>query len=124
MSKDFETPITPAIACDLIAIETENLNQHLMTVKQLFALVQEVRDLPDGYALRLPNDTDTILQTARFIAHERQCCSFLSFALEVNAEIGPLWLNLTTGRAGAKQFLKAELGLHLDETPAQAAGLR
>ncbi len=123
MLKKFETPITPAIACDLSASEAEHRDQSIMTAKQLFALVQEVRELPDGYALRLPNDTDTFLQTARFIAHERQCCPFLSFSLELNAEIGPLWLHLT-GRAGAKPFSQAELGLLLDETTAQAAGLR
>ncbi len=33
MSKEFETPVTPAIACDLSAIETEDLNQHMLTVK-------------------------------------------------------------------------------------------
>ena len=64
MLKKFETPITPAIACDLSASEAEHINQDIMTAKQLFALVQEVRELPDGYALRLPNDTDTFLQTA------------------------------------------------------------
>ena len=123
MSKKFETPITPAIACDLSASKAEHINQDIMMAKQLFALVQEVRELPDGYALRLPNDTDTFLQTARFIAHERQCCPFLSFALELNAVNGPFWLQLT-GQEGAKQFLQVELGLHLNETTAQAAGLR
>ncbi len=123
MSKAFEIPKTPAIACDLSASEAEHRDHYVMTTKELFALVQEVRELPDGYALRLPNDTDTFLHTARFIAHERQCCPFLNFALELNAANGPFWLQLT-GQEGVKQFLQVELGSHLNEKTAQAAGLR
>jgi hypothetical protein len=123
MSNKFETPITPAIACDLSASEAEHIDHNIMTAEQLFALVQEVRELPDGYALRLPNDTDTFLHTARFITHERQCCPFLTFTLELNAAKGPFWLQLT-GQEGAKQFLQVELGLQLNETTAGAAGLR
>ena len=123
MSSTFEKPKTSAIACDFSAIEPENRDQFVMMAKQLFAQVQEVRELPDGYALRLPNDTDTFLHTAGFIAHERQCCPFLDFALELSAGDGPFWLQLT-GQEGVKQFLQVELGLHLNETNAQTAGLR
>jgi hypothetical protein len=123
MSKIFEIPLTPALACDLTAIEAEHRDQHLITAKELFALVQEVRELPDGYAFSLPNDTDTFLHTARFIAGERQCCPFFDFTLELKATDEPLWLRLT-GRERVKQVLQAELGHHLNEPVAQAAGLR
>ena len=96
MSKTFETLIAPAIVCDPSGSEAEHRDQYTMTVKQLFALVQEVRELPDGYALRLPNDTDTFLLTARFVAHERQCCPFLSFALGLNAVNGQFWLEVSS----------------------------
>jgi len=47
---------------------------------------------------------------AEFITLERLCCPFLTLALEVERERGPLWLKLT-GREGVKPFLRAELGL-------------
>ena len=119
MLKSSEKPATPAIACDLSAIDAEHRDGHIVTAKQIFALVQEVRELPDGYALRLPNDTDTFLHAARFVSHERECCSFINFGLEVNAQNGPFWLQLT-GQEGVKKFLQAELGEHLDETTAKA----
>lgn len=116
-------PIPAAIACDLTAIDAEYREQHITTAKQFLALAQEVEDLPDGYAFRLSNDSDTILHAARFIAGERQCCPFFNFVLDLKAENAPLWLHLT-GPAGVKQALKAELGHYLNETVAQAAGLR
>ena len=106
---------TPPIACNLTAIEAEYRGQHLLAAKQLLGMVQEVRELPNGYALRLPSDVDTILHAARYIAYERQCCPFFNFTLELKAANGPLWLQLT-GAEGVKQFLQAELGLHLNET--------
>jgi hypothetical protein len=41
---------------------------------------------------------------AHFVEHERQCCPFYHFALEVEPNGGPLWLRLTGG-AGVKQFM-------------------
>ena len=77
-------------------------------------MVQEVRDLPDGYALQLPNNTETFLHAAQYIAHERKCCSFFHFVLELEPEGGPIWLHLR-GKDGVKAFLQAELGQVLSE---------
>lgn len=102
------------IACDFTAIASEHREQHIATTHQLFELVEEVRELPNGYALRLPGDTATFLRAARFVAHERECCPFFHFELALEPERGPFWLRLT-GREGVKQFLQAELGQHLFE---------
>lgn len=112
----------PALACDLTALTDEPPEQHLLTAEQLFDMVQEVRELPDGYALRLPADTETFLQAARYIGHERECCPFFHFTLDLAPPGGPLWLNLT-GPEGVKQFLQAELGQYLNDGMAQSAGL-
>ena len=112
MARRVEIPLKRAIACDSSVIEAEYEDQSTMTTNRLFALVQEVRELPDGYALRLPNDTDTFAHTTRFVAHERECCPFLNIALERSAGGGPFWLQIT-GQEGVKQFLRVELGLHL-----------
>jgi hypothetical protein len=67
-----------------------------------------VRELADGYALRLPAENGMILSVAEFITLERMCCPFFSFELEVGRDEGALWLKLT-GREGVKEFLKSML---------------
>ena len=100
----------PAFACDLTALSAEERKLHAATTEEVFAAVQEVRELSDGYALRLPGESATLLKAAAFIANERLCCPFFTFALEVEPEGGPLWLRLTGGD-GIKQFIQAELAI-------------
>jgi len=100
-----------AIACDLTAIEPKQREQHIATVEKVFAVVQEMRELPNGYAFRLPQEPDMWLKAAEFIAHEQLCCPFFGFALEIEPEGGPLWLKLT-GSEDVKQFLKSNFALH------------
>ena len=83
---------------------------HRAVIEQLFKARQSVRELPDGCALGLPADDDTLLLAARFIMLERRCCPFFDFALEVEREGGPLWLRLS-GREGAKEVLRTEFDL-------------
>ena len=110
MLTDTNIKSAPAIACDLTAIEAGHREQHLLTAKQLIEMVEEINELPDGFALRLPGDSETFLHAARFISRERECCSFFHFTLDLAPSGGPLWLNLT-GPEGVKQLLQAELGI-------------
>ena len=71
--------------------------------------MEETEELPHGYALRFATEEDRLPSLAEFIAGERRCCPFLSFALEVEAGGGPTWLRLT-GPEGVKEFLREELG--------------
>ena len=96
--------------CDLTAMDTEQRERHRVVAQHLHGAIQEVRELPDGYALRFPVEPSTVFMAAEFITLERLCCPFLTLALEVERERGPLWLKLT-GREGVKPFLRAELGL-------------
>lgn len=114
MSNELEQTTSAPLACDLSAIDAQHRDQHLETAQKIFKQVEEVRELPDGYALRLPGDTDTFLQIANFVARERRCCPFLNFALELGAENDPFWLRLT-GPEGAKQVLQNELKLRPSE---------
>jgi len=68
----------------------------------------EVRETPDGFALRFP--ADEYEAVAKFVARERLCCPFLRFTLEVAPDGGPLWLRLG-GPEGVAEFLRAELHL-------------
>lgn len=97
------------IACDLTAMDAEQRERHRTLSGQIETSVEEIRELPDGYALRLPADASTVLMAAEFITLDRLCCPFFTFALEVEPEGGPIWLRLT-GREGVKEFLQAELG--------------
>ncbi|HET8580780.1 MAG TPA: hypothetical protein VFL31_07260, partial [Nitrospiraceae bacterium] len=79
------------------------------TTVALFGAVQEIRELPSGYAFRLPNEANMLLKAAEFIMRERLCCPFLGFGVEVEREGGPVWLRLT-GAAGIQPFIQAEIG--------------
>ena len=97
------------IACDMSAIEPGARGRHVATAGELFRAVEEIVELPGGYAFRLSNDSDTLLKAAEFVSLERLCCPFLGFVLEVEPEGGPAWLRLT-GREGVKAFIREEVG--------------
>jgi hypothetical protein len=98
------------IACNLTGMTAKQRERRQVLAQRVHAAVQEVRDLPDGYAFRFPADPVLCLTAAEFMTLERLCCPFFTFALELVCEGGPLWLRIT-GRQGVKQFLRAELGL-------------
>jgi hypothetical protein len=97
------------IACDMSAIEPGLRAGHVATGDRVFRAAEEIREFPDGYAFRLPGESDVLLKAAEFISLERLCCPFLGFAIEVEPEGGPVWLRLT-GREGVKAFIREEVG--------------
>ncbi len=102
-------------ACDMSAIEPDRRGEHIATIDKLFRAVENIRELLNGYAFRLPNEPDVLFMTAKFIALERLCCPFFGFAIEVEPEGGAVWLSLT-GRNGVKPFIVAEIGDHLTKS--------
>ena len=99
-------------ACDMTAIAADQRDVHLATINKLFHTVESVRELPNGYSVRLPNKSDVLLTAVEFIALEGLCCPFFDFSLEIEREGGAVWLSLT-GREGVKPFIMAEIGHHL-----------
>ncbi len=91
--------------------------------KQMYQAVQEVRELPDGYAFRLPGDSAMLMTIAEDLTIERLCCPFLRFTLDLEPAGGPIWLSFT-GPEGTKAFLKLsfEEASLLNEAVARAAG--
>lgn len=87
------------IACDLTAIGNEKRGDHIETAKKLFASFKEVRELPDGFAFRLPTDSDSIMQAVTFILTERICCPFFTFTLQMKDKGESVWLSLTGGES-------------------------
>jgi hypothetical protein len=110
-------------ACNMNAIEPAQREQHLAAALRVFQAVQSIRELPTGYAFRLPNETSLLIKSAEFIAYERLCCPFFGFTIEIEPEGGALWLHLT-GRDGVMPFIVAEIGGALNDRIAQAANFR
>jgi hypothetical protein len=101
-------PEESPFACDMTALDAKGRERHAVVTRQLNDGVQEVRELPDGYALRFTPSQESILLVSEFIARERLCCPFFSFELQVEKDGGPVWLQLR-GREGVKAFIQAEL---------------
>lgn len=99
------------IACVMAALDAEQRRRRKELEERVGASVEEVRELADGYAVRLPSDARTLLEVAEFVTYERLCCPFLDFEINVEREGGPLWLRLT-GREGVKEFVRQEFGFN------------
>lgn len=113
--KDANTEKVSPFACDMSAIEPRSRGEHIATTDELFRAVEDIREMPNGYAFRLPHEPDVLFRTAKFITLERLCCPFFGFIIEVEPEGGAIWLCLT-GRDGVKPFIVAEIGGHLPES--------
>jgi hypothetical protein len=92
------------IACSLTDAELQERSRDVL--RRVGAAVVEVKELPDGYAYRLPSDTKWIGELAHLIQLERACCLFLRFQLIIEPDHGPIRLELT-GPPGTKEFLAA-----------------
>lgn len=99
-----------ALACDMTALDAAQRARRHALAERLHAALREVREHPDGYALRYPPTADLCLAVAEFIMLERLCCPFFGFTMEVEPNGGPLWLRLS-GPDGVKAFVREEVGL-------------
>ena len=123
MSTDTSTQSEVIIACNPNALTPEQQERWLEVGTQLYAAVQEVQELPDGYAFRLPSTSEMLLLVAEDLNFERLCCPFLHFTLDIAPSGAPFWLRFTGGE-GVKEFLRInfETTNVLNEQVAQAAG--
>ncbi|HEU4389647.1 MAG TPA: hypothetical protein VFV34_17715 [Blastocatellia bacterium] len=99
------------IACLITALTPEQRTRHTRLMKQLRESATESHETPDGYEIRFPGHTPTILAIAEFITLERACCPFFKFELEISGGEAPVTLRVT-GPKGAKQVLKTAFGLN------------
>ena len=49
-------------ACDMNTIEPDRRGEHMATIDELFRAVGDIRELPNGYAFKLPNELDVLLR--------------------------------------------------------------
>ncbi len=95
-------------ACNMLALTKSERATHQKLSRTLFAAIQEKRELPNGYAFRLP--AATLVKAAQWVALEGRCCPFFTFQIDVAKNEGPLWLRVT-GSEGIKPFIRAEFQL-------------
>lgn len=93
------------VACVLDAIPHDDRERWIEVGKRLYALVDEIRELTDGYALRLPPDRDVLVTAAEYVSFDRLCCAFIRWRIEVEPGGGPTWLHIT-GPKGTKALTK------------------
>ena len=123
MSTDTTTQPEVIIACNPNALTPKQQERWMDVGIQLYAAVQEVQELPDGYAFRLPSDAEMLLLVAEDLNFERLCCPFIHFTLDIVPNGAQFWLRYTGGE-GVKEFLRMsfEMSNLLNEQVAQAAG--
>jgi hypothetical protein len=113
----------PVIACTPDAVPVELRPRWMEVGLQVYAAVEEVQELPDGYACRLPNDAAMLVRAAEYVSLDRHCCQFVRWSLVVDPHRGPLWLHIT-GPEGTKELTRHtfETTPMLTEEVAKAAG--
>jgi len=123
MSADTSTQSEVIIACNPNALTSQQQERWMEVGIRLYAAVQEVQELPDGYAFRLPSTSEMLLLVAEDLNFERLCCRFIHFTLDIAPGGAPFWLRFTGGE-GVKEFLRInfETTNVLNEQVAQAAG--
>jgi hypothetical protein len=123
MSTDTTAQSEVIIACNPNPIPAELRERWLHVATQMYAAVQEVQELPDGYAFRLPSDPEILPIVAEDLNYDRLCCPFIRYTLDIEPNSGPYWLRFTGGE-GVKEFLRMsfESSNLLNERVAQAAG--
>jgi hypothetical protein len=104
------TPSQTPLVCNIRALTTEQRARHRALAQDLFADRSRVQELSDGYALRLPLETDWAQRVAEFMTLEHRCCPFLQLGLSLEPNANDMQLRLT-GTPEAKALLSAELNL-------------
>src|SRR5437773_12289341 len=98
-----------AFSCNLSALDQEQRKRHNKLAIDLFPKHLEVRELPDGYGFRFPNNRSLFTALSAWATLEQLCCPFLTLTLELERDQGPICLS-STGRDGVTQFLQLQPG--------------
>lgn len=74
-------------ACDMTAIAPEQRGAHVATIEKLFRSVQSKRELPDGYAFELPNNSDVLLTAAELFHLSAYAARSLGLSYKLNVRV-------------------------------------
>ena len=95
-------------SCNMGALTEQELADYQQLATRLHSSVQEIKELKNGFAFKLP--ADAVVSTSQWIAYERKCCPFFDFELEIAKDSGPVWLRIS-GDKGIKDFIRTEFEL-------------
>jgi hypothetical protein len=93
-----DLPVACTLSPDALKARRENL------LNALLRRARERHELPNGCRLRFAPEGDILVDIARTVDAERQCCRFLQFTIAVEPGEGPITLDLT-GPPGTREFL-------------------
>jgi hypothetical protein len=96
--------------CNMNALSKTDRERYNQLIRKLEDARVEIRELPDGYAIRLQSEKIALSDQAEWITYESRCCPFFDFEIELKRDNGPLWLKLE-GKEGVKPFIRAEFGI-------------
>jgi hypothetical protein len=114
MNSEGEGTISGApFVCRLNAFAPDERVHHAGLIEQLRPLLESVRVLPDGYALRFMEDGSVFARLAEWMRLESSCCPFLKLELKVVGKSGPVELRLT-GAEGVKKFLRDQVPMVIE----------
>ena len=94
------------IACTLTPETIKTRRAGLLT--GLLDRAESREAMTGGYRVRFPASSDVLTAIAQTIDAERLCCRFLTFAVTVEPDGGPIWLSVS-GPPGTREFLDALL---------------
>ncbi len=94
----------PGLACHLPAAERGARSD---AIRPLFAAVQGIVELEDGYSFAFPGDAPWAGRLLEFILAERACCPFFTFALVFAPDHTVISLQLR-GSASIKALIAAD----------------
>jgi len=95
-------------------LSSEELKQGNSLAKEVFARVEELKVLTNGYALRFPETQDLFEKLSYIIMINRACCPFLKQVLMAEPNKGAIWFELS-GENGVKEFLANDLSAFLSK---------
>lgn len=94
------------IVCTLSPDALRTRREGLLSV--LVRQAESREELSDGLRLRFPPTADVLSTIVRTVEAERHCCRFLRFAVTIEPDGGPIFLELS-GPPGSREFLAALL---------------
>lgn len=77
--------------------------------KEVFARVQQVEEVNEGYIFHFPDDDKLLLRIMDYMLTEKQCCPFFRYDLGIKANGEGVILKVS-GTPEAKETLKALMG--------------
>jgi hypothetical protein len=105
-----QVPRESPFACDRSALTAQDRKRHFEELgPALRKMVQNIREVNDGYEFQFSADPATFRMVAEWAAWEHLCCPFFDIDLRQERENGNFWMRLS-GRPGVKQFIETDLG--------------